>query len=813
MTNAPPPASDPFRDHVAAALAPAYTLEREITGGGMSRVFVAQELALGRRVVVKVLPPDLAAGVNRERFRREIQLAAQLQHPHIVPLLSAGEQGDLLWYTMPYVEGESLKGLLRARGRLSVRETMRVLHDVVDALAYAHGRGVVHRDIKPANILTHGSHALVADFGVAKALSAAMPHSGTTSTGIAIGTPAYMAPEQLAADPAADHRVDLYAVGLLAYELLTGDQPFTGPSPQATMAAQLTRMPAPLTECCPDVPADLSALVMQCLAKSPDERPASAEALLDQLDGLATPVGAHATGAASGFFAGPWRSGPATPKSGGTPAPTLAPPRRRWLLGAGITAGVVALGLWALQLRGVRLTDRPASPAAAPADSARAVASAQPSVPAAKPAAPGATSGAAAVMPPPAAAAPPVLTREDSLRIAEAVQRRVEAAASRDSRTPGPDRDSDSLRQVLSRRMQDSVVREAMKQASAEIARMNERLRVGGAEFRALESLGGRSFQVMPVPGVGASPRVAIPPTPPRTFSVPRAAPGARRVLLLDLDDATTQQGLAPLVRAVNDSLRRALSAAGYDVLPHDQSRQLAAIADAEQRRATLTALGVGAVVNGVVVMRSSGALRAQVIVQDAARGSARSVRDGDDADDPRRMFGVVEKTLSALGNVSWRNEARSRRVAIFPLTDRSGDRGPGAAMAEVLTDSLNALVRRLGLEPVGDPVQLAATTGVSDRRRLGEQLGVGAIIAGSINDREGTRAVRIEVRDMVAAETRAGREIIVSDIRRTAALLAAETTGLLSRIPWAARGGASAGPGGPRGAAPPAPPAPAPRP
>ena len=801
MTNAPPPASDPFRDHVAAALAPAYTLEREITGGGMSRVFVAQELALGRRVVVKVLPPDLAAGVNRERFRREIQLAAQLQHPHIVPLLSAGEQGDLLWYTMPYVEGESLKGLLRARGRLSVRETMRVLHDVVDALAYAHGRGVVHRDIKPANILTHGSHALVADFGVAKALSAAMPHSGTTSTGIAIGTPAYMAPEQLAADPAADHRVDLYAVGLLAYELLTGDQPFTGPSPQATMAAQLTRMPTPLTECCPDVPADLSAVIMQCLAKSPDERPASAEALLERLDGLATPAGAHATGAASGFFGGAWRAGPATPKSGGTPATTLAPPRRRWLVGAGLAAAVIALGLWALQLTGVRVTDRPA----APAESSGAVASASPSAAAAKASAP--------ATPAPAVAAVPVLTREDSVRIAEAVQRRVEAAASRDSRTPGPDRDSDSLRQVLSRRMQDSVVREAMKQASTEIARMNERLRAGGVEFRALDSLSGRSFQVMPVPGVGASPRVAIPPMPPTAFTVARAAPGTRRVLLLDLDNATTQESLAPLVRAVNDSLRRALSAAGYDVLPADQSRELAGMADAGDRRGALAALGVGAVVSGVVVMRSGGALRAQVIVQDLARGNARSVRDGDDADDPREMFGVAEKTLSALGSVSWRHEARARRVVVFPLSDRSEHRAPGAAMAEVLTDSLHALVRRLGLEPVGDPALLAATTGLGDRRRLGEQLGAGAIIAGSINDRAGTRAVRIEVRDMVAAETRAGREIVVTDIRRTASLLAAETTGLLARIPWAPRGGAGASAGAVRAPAPQVPPAPAPRP
>ena len=193
--------TDSFREQLQNALAPAYTIQRELTGGGMSRVFVALEHALGRTVVVKVLKPELGAGVNRERFRREIMLAAQLQHPHIVPVLSAGEHGDLLWYTMPFVEGVSLRDSLIHTGKFSARTVTRVLHDVLDALAYAHRRGVIHRDIKPGNILHHGSHSLVTDFGVAKALSASLPHSGTTSVGIAIGTPAYMAPEQLAADP------------------------------------------------------------------------------------------------------------------------------------------------------------------------------------------------------------------------------------------------------------------------------------------------------------------------------------------------------------------------------------------------------------------------------------------------------------------------------------------------------------------------------------------------------------------------------------------------------------------------------------
>src|SRR5580765_1478777 len=197
-----------FAEHLQDALGANYQLDRELAGGGMSRVFIAIDRVLGRKVVVKVLPPDLAAGVNRDRFRREIQVVAQLQHPHIVPLLSAGEQGDLLWYTMPYIEGESLRAALERKRQFTTREVMRILHDIVDALAFAHERGVIHRDIKPANVLTQGAHALVTDFGVAKAISAAMPMNVTT-TGLAIGTPAYMAPEQLAGDAAADHRMDI----------------------------------------------------------------------------------------------------------------------------------------------------------------------------------------------------------------------------------------------------------------------------------------------------------------------------------------------------------------------------------------------------------------------------------------------------------------------------------------------------------------------------------------------------------------------------------------------------------------------------
>ncbi len=275
-----------FQARLQRALDGEFLIDRELGGAGMSRVFVATERALQRRVVVKVLPPELAAGVNVERFRREIQLAAHLQHPHIVPLLAAGDDDGLLWFSMPYIEGESLRGTLHKVKRLAPRDVVRILHDVVDALAYAHERGVVHRDIKPDNILTSGMHALVTDFGVAKALSASIPVHGGTTTGMAIGTPAYMAPEQLAADPAADHRVDIYGTGLLAYELLIGSSPFTGTSPQATLAAQLTQIPAAPHLSYADIPAPLSRLIMQCLEKDADKRPVSARVLLAELEAL-----------------------------------------------------------------------------------------------------------------------------------------------------------------------------------------------------------------------------------------------------------------------------------------------------------------------------------------------------------------------------------------------------------------------------------------------------------------------------------------------------------------------------------------------
>src|SRR5437867_50733 len=243
-----------LRAQLQNALGDAYRIEKELGGGGMSRVYLAKETALGRNVVIKVLPPEMAAGVNIDRFRREIQLAASLQHPHIVPLHAAGQAGDLFYYTMPLVEGESLRAKLAREGELPIVDTVRILRDVTDALAYAHAHGVVHRDIKPDNVLISGQHALVTDFGVAKAVSAASGASTITSLGVALGTPAYMAPEQAAADPHVDHRADLYATGALAYEMLTGRPPFIGPSPQSVLAAQVTQIPDPVIAHRPAVP-------------------------------------------------------------------------------------------------------------------------------------------------------------------------------------------------------------------------------------------------------------------------------------------------------------------------------------------------------------------------------------------------------------------------------------------------------------------------------------------------------------------------------------------------------------------------------
>jgi eukaryotic-like serine/threonine-protein kinase len=282
--------SSDLQTRLQEALGETYQIERELGGGGMSRVFVARERSLGRLVVIKVLPPEMAAAVNIERFRREIQLAASLQHPHIVPVHAASQVGDLFYYTMPLVEGESLRAKLEREGGLPISDALRILIDVTEGLAYAHAHGVVHRDIKPDNILISGNHAVVTDFGVAKAVSAATGESSLTSIGVALGTPAYMAPEQAAADPHVDHRADLYAVGATAYEMLAGRPPFSGMSAQQVLAAHMTTAPSPVASLRQSVSPALNALVMRLLEKTPADRVQHATELLATLQSMATPT-------------------------------------------------------------------------------------------------------------------------------------------------------------------------------------------------------------------------------------------------------------------------------------------------------------------------------------------------------------------------------------------------------------------------------------------------------------------------------------------------------------------------------------------
>jgi tetratricopeptide (TPR) repeat protein/tRNA A-37 threonylcarbamoyl transferase component Bud32 len=276
----PKPMTD-LRGQLQSTLGLAYTLERELGGGGMSRVFVARDMSLERLVVVKVLSPELAAGVSADRFTRETKLAASLQQANIVPVLSAGATAEgLPYYTMPFVDGQSLRSRLAQSGVPSIGEVIGIIRDVAKALAYAHERGIVHRDIKPDNVLLSGGTAVVTDFGIAKALTAARTEAaGATLTqlGTSIGTPAYMSPEQAAGDPEVDHRADIYSLGCLAYELLTGQPPFHGRTPQRMLAAHMAEAPKHVSELRPETPQALAELVMRCLSKDPPTRPQTVE--------------------------------------------------------------------------------------------------------------------------------------------------------------------------------------------------------------------------------------------------------------------------------------------------------------------------------------------------------------------------------------------------------------------------------------------------------------------------------------------------------------------------------------------------------
>ncbi len=644
-----PTADDGFGEALAAALAPALELERELAGGAMARVFVAREVALDRRVVAKVLPPMLAAGINRDRFRREIQLAAQLQHPHVVPLLAAGEVGPAtgpaaagavgsLYYTMPFIEGESLRAELAARAARGApftwREVLRILRDVAEALGYAHARGVVHRDVKPGNVLLLHGHALVTDFGVAKALASALspsPAATMTTLGMAIGTPAYMAPEQLAADPAADHRMDLYAAGLVAYEMLSGESPFAAASPQATLAAQLTRVPADLAALRPDIPPALAAAVMQCLAKDPAERPPTATALVAMLDAVVeVPGGAAASGTspARAVRAARW-SAPSRARVGGLAAAVavaLAAAGGAWVArgpdrtaGVATAASIVPAAAGAAGPRGV------AGPVGAGAGGAGVV-------DAGLPGAANGTPGRAA------------LSRADSAAIAAAVEREFERAAVRHARPPAdepgaPPRsvaappaatvgDTADLRRAARTMVADSLVRMGDRwshlppeMVRALVGRLAADAPHGPRTGRTRDLDGGQGG---PTPddldafappsargraGAFASMAAALPPP----------TPGARRVVLVMLHDGTgtpALRGVAPLVDA---ALRAQLRTLGtFDltdvglgaVIRHEH------VPDGEVARAA----NASAVLHGTVITAGD-RVRAMLVVYDARRG------------------------------------------------------------------------------------------------------------------------------------------------------------------------------------------------
>ncbi|MEO8620699.1 MAG: protein kinase [bacterium] len=275
-----------LRAQLQTALGHTHIIERELGGGGMSRVFLAEETRFHRQVVIKVLPPELAAELNTARFEREISVAATLQQAQIVPVITAGDVDGLPWYSMPFVEGESLRARL-AKGPLPVSIAIAILRDVARALAYAHDHGVVHRDIKPDNILLSGESAVVTDFGIAKAVSAAKKDGDEriTLTGSSVGTPAYMPPEQALGSPDIDHRADIYAFGCLAYELFTGKPPFAGANAQQVIASHFHTRPDALRA----PPPHIAALVARCLEKDPANRPQNARDVLTALDQASAP--------------------------------------------------------------------------------------------------------------------------------------------------------------------------------------------------------------------------------------------------------------------------------------------------------------------------------------------------------------------------------------------------------------------------------------------------------------------------------------------------------------------------------------------
>jgi len=322
-----------------AALSDRYSLDREVGAGGMATVFLANDLKHDRKVAVKVLRPELAAAMGAERFPREIRTVAQFNHPHILSLYDSGEAEGFLYYVMPFVEGESLRDRLARDRQLPIADAIRILREIADALSYSHARGVVHRDIKPANVMLQGRHAIVTDFGVAKALSASGGDKATT-VGIAVGTPQYMAPEQAMGQDNVDHRADIYALGILGFEMITGQPPFDAANAQAMLAAHVMEAPRDIAKLRPGLPPLLGELIMRCLAKQPADRWQSADEIVTRLELVG-----------------------ATPSGGMTPTDTrpfaatgARPMQRRTGLIAAVVAAVAVAGV------GVALMMKPSGP-------------------------------------------------------------------------------------------------------------------------------------------------------------------------------------------------------------------------------------------------------------------------------------------------------------------------------------------------------------------------------------------------------------------------------------------------------------------
>jgi TolB-like protein/tRNA A-37 threonylcarbamoyl transferase component Bud32 len=286
-------------DRVRAALAAQYRIERVLGSGGMATVYLAEDLKHRRQVAVKVMRPELAATLGADRFLREVEIAAKLSHPHILPVFDSGAADGFLYYVMPYVEGETLRDRLHQDGALPVEDAVRLARDVAEALAYAHGRGIIHRDIKPANVLLGSGHALVADFGIARAMGG---EAVLTQTGLSVGTPQYMSPEQASGDREVDARSDVYAIGCVLYEMLTGQPPYTGPTPQVILVRSLTGNVRPLAALRPEVPPAVAAVVAKAMARTPTERYQAAGELVAALDAV---LEAPRSGAMPSASAGP----------------------------------------------------------------------------------------------------------------------------------------------------------------------------------------------------------------------------------------------------------------------------------------------------------------------------------------------------------------------------------------------------------------------------------------------------------------------------------------------------------------------------